>query len=478
MASVILLARNMNTTDYAGYIAVTSLIMLVAMFSNLGLERASARFVPEARMHRDAREILSFVSKLALLRLAIALIFAAGLFLLWPGVTQLFSHSIALPVIPWSVPLFLVATTIFAFFSSVLQSLLEQKLQTRLLLIQTIGRLVLIMALLSIYGQITLDQSLWIMAAPEAVSAIVMAIATFVVLGKISTPHTQDSRPWPDWREVWHIAVHSYGFNVMATLPQGYFMRTLIAATFPAHVTAAYGFFSTLMDRIRTYLPMQFMYNLIEPVMVASYLTNPDPHALARRSHAIYKANVLLLLSALILVVIAGEPMIDLLTSGKYGAEYWMLILLLVQVTIGSNVLALQLFFNTLKATQLLSISGLGALAVMAVGVWLSYLDPSRYWLLTCPILYEVAMNAIALYLAKKKGIAYALPMGNYLKLGLLCLGLVVAAKVPLDRMAGGLQIQVLMGMAAVGLFFVLSFRLGAITQNEITMVKRLAGRK
>ncbi|MFH1817365.1 MAG: oligosaccharide flippase family protein [Pseudomonadota bacterium] len=478
VASVVLLARNMETADYAGYIAITSLVMLLAMMSTLGLERASARFVPEARMHRAAWELQAFVWKLASLRLVIVLVFASGLILLWPWVARLFSHAIMLPAIPWSVPLFLVANTMFGFFSNTLQSLLEQKILTRLILVQTGSRLALIVFFLAAHDRITLDQSLWVMAIPELVSAVATASVTLVLLRKNSIPIEQVNGQWPDWREVWHIAVHSYGFNMLAMLPQGSFMRTLIAATFPAHVTAAFGFFSTLIDRVRAYLPMQFMYNLIEPVMVASYLQNPDPNALARRSHVIYKANVVLLLSALILVAIAGEAMVDVLTSGKYGEEYWMLSLLLVQVTIGSHVLALQLFFNTLKATQLLSMSGLGALAVMAAGVWLSYLDPSRYWLLACPILYEVAMNAIALYLAKKKGIAYAFPMENYLKLGLLCLGLILAPRLLLGWMTTNLQIQVLMGMAAVGLFFVLSFKLRAITQNEIAMVKRLAGRK
>jgi len=479
MVSVVLLARNMETADYAGYIAVTSLILLVAMFLNLGLERAATRFVPEARIHRDSSELRSFISKLAWLRVVIALVFAAGLILLWPWVTRLFSRVIALPVIPWSVPLFLVATTAFSFFSSVLQALLEQKILTRLMLIQSGGRLLLIALFLLLGSRISLDQSLWVMAAPELIAAVGAAMMTFAILRRpYSASVLAQQGGWPDWREVWHIAGHSYGFNVLATLPQGYFMRTLIAATFPPHVTAAYGFFSTLMDRMRTYLPMQFMYNLIEPVMVASYLASPDSLALARRSNVIYKANVLLLLSALILVLIAGEPLVNLLTHGKYGPEYWMLALLLLQVTIGSHVLALQLFFNTLKATQLLSISGLGSLAVMVLGVWLSYLDPSRYWLLACPILYEVAMNVIALHLADKKGITYRVPVGNYIKLGLLCIGLVLAAKIPLESAGGNLQIELAVGVAVVGVFLALSFKLGAITQNELAMVKKLAGRK
>lgn len=478
MVSVVLLARNMETADYAGYIAVTSLILLVAMFSNLGLERAATRFVPEARILRDSSELRSFISKLAWLRVVIALVFAAGLILLWPWVTRLFSRVIALPVIPWSVPLLLVATTAFSFFSSVLQALLEQKILTRLMLIQSGGRLLLIVLFSLLGGRISLDQSLWVMAAPELAAALGAVMVTFTILRRPHSTNAQTQEAWPNWREVWHIAGHSYGFNVLATLPQGYFMRMLIAATFPPHVTAAYGFFSTLMDRMRAYLPMQFMYNLIEPVMVASYLASPDHLALARRSNVIYKANVLLLLSALILVLIAGEPLVNLLTHGKYGPEYWMLALLLLQVTIGSHVLALQLFFNTLKATQLLSISGLGSLAVMALGVWLSYLDPSRYWLLACPILYEVAMNVIALHLADKKGITYRVPVGNYIKLGLLCIGLVLAAKIPLESAGGNLQIELAVGITVVGVFLALSFKLGAITQNELAMVKHLAGKK
>jgi pyruvyl transferase EpsO len=478
VVGVVLLARHMHRVDYAGYIAITSLLMLVMMLSSLGLERATARFVPEGVMHRQAKELFSFVWKLACLRLTITFIAMSIQILFWPLITNLFSHHTILPAVPWAVPLFLVATTVFSYFSGILQSLFEQKLLTRFIFIQSAGRLGMILVLLTADDFITLDQSLWVMAAPELVAAIATATATLLILRKRSTPDLQVNGQWPDWREVRHISVHSYGFNLLAMLPQGYFMRLLVAATLPAYATAAYGFFSTLVDRIRIYLPMQFMYSLIEPVLIASYLDKKDTRALAQKLNAIYKANVLLLLAALITVAILGEPLVNFLMKARYGEYYWMAALLLVQVTIGSHVLALQLFFNTLKATHLLNIAGLGALVVMAVAVGLSYLDPARYWLLACPILYELAMNGIALYLARKNGIAYAFPVGGYLKLGVLCLGLVLSAKLWLFQFGGSLSTQVFVTIAMLGMFIVLSFKLGAITQNEIAMAKRLLSRK
>jgi O-antigen/teichoic acid export membrane protein len=478
VAGVVLLARHMHRVDYAGYIAVTSLLMLMAMVSSLGLERATARFVPEGLEHRHAKELFSFVGKLACLRFAIALLAVCILVLAWPLIISLFSEHTTLPAMPWSVPVFLVATTVFAFFSGILQSLLEQKLLTRFILTQSGGRLLIIVGLLSNDAFITLDQSLWVMAVPELVVAVAIAVVTLSILRKRSTPAMHLHGQWPDWREVWHISIHTYSFNMLAMLPQGYFMRLLVAAILPAYVTAAYGFFSTLVDRIRIYLPIQFMYSLIEPVLIANYLHNKDTRALTLKLHAIYKANVIVLLPAIIVIAIMGEPIISFLMKSRYGEYSWMLVLLLVQVTIAGHVLALQLFFNTLKATHLLNIAGFGALAIMAVGLGLTYLDPTHYWLLICPILYEVAMNAIALYLARKKGIAYAFPTGNYLRLGLFCLIPLLAAKLLLFQFGAGLQSQMLASVAMVGLFFALSFKLGAITQNEIAMVKRLATKK
>lgn len=478
VAGVILLARHMHRMDYAGYIAVTSLLMLMAMVSSLGLERAAARFVPEGLEHRHAKELFSFVGKLACIRFSIALLAVCILILAWPLIITLFSEHTTLPAIPWSVPVFLAATTVFSYFSNILQSLLEQKMLTRFILIQSGGRLVMIVGLLSHDAFITLDQSLWVMAAPELLAAVAIAVVTLSILRKRSTPSVQVQGRWPDWHEVWHISIHTYSFNMLAMLPQGYFMRLLVAATLPAYATAAYGFFSTLVDRIRIYLPIQFMYGLIEPVLIANYLNNKDTRALALKLHAIYKANVIVLLPAIIVIAILGEPIVSFLMKSRYGEYSWMLVLLLVQVTIANHVLALQLFFNTLKMTHLLNFAGLGALVIMAAGLGLSYLDPTHYWLLACPILYEVAMNVIALYLARKQGIAYVFPAGNYLKLGLFCLMPLLAAKLWIIQFGTGLQSQMLVSVATVGLFLVLSFRLGAITQNEVAMVKRFAGRQ
>lgn len=478
VAGVVLLARHMHRVDYAGYIAVTSLLMLMAMVSSLGLERATARFVPEGLEHRNAKELFSFVWKLACLRFASALVAVCVLVLAWPLIIGLFSQHTMLPAIPWSVPVFLVATTVYSYFSGILQSLLEQKLLTRFTFILSGGRLLMIMALLSIDAFITLDQSLWVMAVPELVAAIAIAVVTLSILRKRSTPAVQVQGRWPDWREVWHISIHTYSFNMLAMLPQGYFMRLLVAATLPPNVTAAYGFFSTLVDRIRIYLPIQFMYGLIEPVLIANYLNNKDTRALALKLHAIYKANVIVLLPAIIVIAAMGGPIVSFLLKSRYDEYSWMLVLLLVQVTIANHVLALQLFFNTLKMTHLLNFAGLGALAIMAAALGLSYLDPTHYWLLACPILYEVAMNAIALYLARKQGITYVFPAGNYLKLGLFCLMPLLTAKLWINQFGAGLQSQMLASVAMVGLFFVLSFKLGAITQNEVAMVKRFAGRQ
>ena len=266
LVSAVLLVRHMTVPDYAAYTAIMGIAGIVGMLSSLGIERVVTRFVPEGRLSQRARSLATLVWCTLAVRLVATGLFATGLAMVWPRVIRWFEF-VTLGQFPLSLGIFLLATTTLGLASTVLQALVRQRLLTRISVLQWGGRLAWIILLTSQGASISLEQALWIMALPELAGVAAILLGLGHALGWSAPPDRGDATPWPDWHEVWYLARHSYGYNVLASLPQGYLMRTLVGATLPVETVAAYGFFSNLAGRLRMYLPMQLMYNLIEPVL-------------------------------------------------------------------------------------------------------------------------------------------------------------------------------------------------------------------
>ncbi len=479
-ASAVLLVRHMDVSSYAAYVAFFGVAGIAGLLSSLGLERAITRFVPEGRLFHDAATLRRFIGRLLGVQFIAALVVASLLALAWKPLVSLFDF-VATEDAPFALILYLIATALAASLSTTLQALLRQKLLTGATVIQWTLRLGWILALaLHGDGNITLAQALWIMALPELGLALALAVALLLTLQSISDAHEPPARNekegWPDLGEVAALAGHSFSFNLLAAPPQGYFMRTIVAATLPAETVAAFGFFSNLLDRIRMYLPMQLMYNLVEPVLVAHYLENKDEKALTRNIGLIYKANLLIIVMALLFLAIDGKSVVSLLTGGKYVEQTWILFLLLMQITLGSHVIAIQLLVNVLKKTKVLSLSGLASLLVMIAFLLSSVAGGYPTLVLFGSLVYSVIMNTLAVLLLLRNQIAYRFPIGEALKLFSIAAGLALCF--------GGISLlqeetryvlpSMFIALGACALLLIVAYKTRYIDKSEIGMIRNI----
>ena len=413
--SIVLLARHMDLENYAGYAAITGLIMLAAALGELGIGRVISRYVPEGRIHHPGRNLASLIWQTSLLRLAAVVILTFMLYFAWPLIPRYFD-AVRLTHFPWALAAYLLANVLFQHFSAVLQALMLQKLLTRVMAIQWGGRLFLILLLIHLYSSITLEQSLWIMAIPELAGAAVILQVIQRHLSHLAAARqtgsiADGSGAWPDWRAVRTLALHNYTYNLLAAPPQGYFMRMLVAALLPAPVVASYGFFMSLVERARQYLPSQLMYNLAEPVIIAGYIKDRDFGKLVQRAQLLYKINLLVMLPFLALALMHGGDIAQLLAPDKFVAYAWLLALFLMQLMIGNHMMPIQLLLNTLGASDALSKSGLISLVAMSVSIAAIMVSGHPLALVFTPLVYEVVNNLTAIFLLQKRGHEYKHPI-------------------------------------------------------------------
>lgn len=481
LATVVLFARYLDISDYAAYTALMGIAGIASMLTSLGLERAVTRYVPEGKLNQSSVLLGKFVQQIVLIRLGSSVLVVSVIVAAWPLIGSLFD-SVASPHAPLPLLIFLVANILFSTLSTVLQALVQQRLLTRLTVLLWGVRLTSIVILVRVDGRFSLDAALWLMAAPELIGAVIMLMAVRGQLGPAFGAWNRekvDKESWPVYKEVLTLAGHSYAFTVLASLPQGYFMRTLIAATCATETVAAYGFFSSLIDRLRGYLPLQLMYNLAEPVLIARYVQSGDLARLRSNVHMMYKINLLLLVAISVFLVVSGSAVVSLMTSGRFAAMSWILVILLIQAMLGTHITAMQMFLNACKLNQVLSLSSIVALLGMLAYLALTMSETNGYMVLLAPLAYEIVMNAVALFLAGRYGAPYRAPFaaaGRIFIAATIALALTVGVMPKEQGKAFGTEIfaGIAAAVACIGLALLLRFA----GKDDLAVLSRLFGRK
>ncbi len=482
-ATVVLLVRFMSVEHYAGYTALTGVIVLAGIIAGLGFERAVSRYVPEGRLERGASELGRFIWIMALMRLAAAMLMCLVLYASWHWVLAVF-HDVNISKFPIALACFVLAETLFQYFSSVLQALVLQKTLTQLMVIQWAGRLFLILLFVWQQAQIDLEDSLWIMAIPEMLGVIGFVLALLHYINKLSETQStinQHEATWPNWQGVTQLSLHNYGFTLLAAPPQGYFMKMLAAAFLPTQMVAAYGFFLSVAERLRQYIPLHLLYNLIEPVMIASYLQDKNFKTLSYRSQLLYKSNLLLMVPVIAWIVVAGPQIIGLLTGGKFQEFTWILLVVFVQLTVGSHVVLLQLILNSVNASVVLVRAGFWALLVMAIFTGLACQVDMRALILG-PTAFSLACNLYVLHQFKKMRLDYAFSW--QMLLGVVASGAIAAMLSYWSlNIAYIVTLQPIWLALVTGLIVAVTYTLSlpvlkAINMSEIYLLKSLFVRK
>ena len=412
-ATVILLVRFMDVQSYAGYTALTGLIALSGILAGLGLDRAISRYVPEAMLERSAKELGDFIWRITAIKLFAALLVSAIFYWFWQPILKLFS-DVHLTHFPLALACFVIAETLFQHFSAVFQALLKQKMLTRILSVQWAGRLIMITWAIFADKVISLHESLLIMALPEMLGVLVFVLVLIHYLNQLNTAQQADvslknnNQHWPDWHAIARMASHNYGFTLLAAPPQGYFMKMLAAILLPTQMVAAYGFFISIAERVRQYIPLHLLYSLIEPVMIGNYIENRSFPMLNQRCQLLYKSNLLLLIPLMAWVLAAGGVIVTSLTGGKFQEYSWLLALIMLQLTVGSHVVLLQLILNSVGASQLLVRAGFFALIGMAVYLLIA-LNIHLHLLVVAPLVFSLICNIYIIQALNHAGYPYKL---------------------------------------------------------------------
>lgn len=470
---IILLVRYMDIANYANFTALSGLTAFCGILVSLGMERAISRFVPEGRIHHSPQQLSHFITVITLVRLLALLVVNLLIFALWPRIASVFDITV-LTVFPIALCIFIVAESLFQHFSVILQALVLQKSLTRIMVVQWGGRLILLAILISVRDSISLENALWVMAVPEVSGVLVFVIFVRSYMKALPELNEKKGQPWPVWRDVASLSYHNYGYMLLAAPPQSYFMKMVTAAFLPPALVAAYGFFTSLTERVRQYIPLYLFYNLIEPVMIAKYLEDRNFNKLAYRCQLLYKTNLLVLIPIMAVIVVAGPEIIGILTGGRYQEYNWVLLIVIAQLSTGSHVVLLQMMLNSVGRTGLLVKASLISLCVMLLASGMILLFAPIY-IICAPLLFSLSCNTYLITRLLAAGYNYRLEWSMLMKLLLsACISVLVAcASLYFIKNSISPMNVVLFSSALVGLVFCLVvYLLNVFRAEELTLLK------
>ena len=471
---VVLLARHMAVEAYAQFATIAGIAATIGLLSSIGLEKAVTCYLPAGRIQQTSRVLARFIWRV--LGLRIALLIAATALL--AGAWRLAGNLALADGLLLLVAALVVATNVFQFLALILQCLVQQQTLSRVLIVQWGGRLVLLAALLFFTPGISFRDAIITMAIPEVLGSGVLLIALrrhlrhLIAIDMsliVPKPH------WPPWREVRKLMQHNYGYAWLIAAPQANALIVLVALLLSVPQVAAYGFFTSIVERLRSYLPLQFMLNLAEPVLMASYVRDRDFAALCQRGNLLYQLNVVVLMLLLAWTSVVAPTLARLLTGEKYAAFAWILPLLLAQIALGSCNTILQVVVNCVGRSEILTRSGSVALAAMAASfLALMLSERTMILLLATPLVFEMANSATAIHLLRRAGFAYRWHGLFHLKVAAAGAAAWFVTSQCVAGMTSALAQVIVAGVLCASVFAVSCMLLRIVAPENVLAVKRL----
>jgi O-antigen/teichoic acid export membrane protein len=368
LAMPFMLARFMSVADYAAFVTVLAAGSFLAILAGLGMDRALYRFVPAIAQSGRPCAAWSVLARACALRLILLAVLLTALATARPW----FPDAIQTPLLThgaWIAGLAL-AFGLNELASAGLQSALRPLPQARSTAAVALGRLAIISTIAATSGHVPLSAALSLLVGSEVVLAScgLTFLRASLAMQNVGVPLVKS----PTTSELLAAGVANHGAYLLGLLWSGSTLRLLVAATSPVATTAAYGLFQLLADRGRMFLPVAFMQRQIESHWAADFGRRGRAKRFQAAAGAIGKLQFHALVAVGILLVAAGPWLLAELLRPEYAHYQALVLLLVVQQSLGGYTTLLWMGANASGRNGLLIRAMFGAALIGAPLLWLT----------------------------------------------------------------------------------------------------------
>lgn len=314
-------ARLLGMSGYAHYATLVAGFELAMAFCTVGMDWASARFLPEYRLRASRPLLMGFLRRVAMAQLmpqaltALAVIAASGWLsaLMEIGAQRVLWIYAGVLVIEGS------GRVVRDQFLSVLMA--QAWAQGA-----AVARAATLVSLLSLGFAFPPDEPLLHVVTADLVAALVSLCVGLFGLARVQAQHEpdhlgSDAEPWhaPTWPMVRTVARHAM-LNSWLVLPAGGATLTLVVrACAGSDAAAVFGIVRGLVDQVRRFLPAELFLSIVRSAVAARFALSRDIADLNRQLSLVLVLSLLALTPVLALFV--GRPELVLSAAGGTSFE-------------------------------------------------------------------------------------------------------------------------------------------------------------
>jgi O-antigen/teichoic acid export membrane protein len=197
-------------------------------------------------------------------------------------------------------------------------------------------------------------------------------LAEFFLMRKLRNfPGTGDYRV--SVREIATFAWHMAGTNILRAIANFGVLRILVARTLGLEMAGMFAFLQQLLMIVGRYLPANLLTNIIRPMMISRYVVG-ETDIVSQGIALLWKSNLLIIVLSMVVIAVAGDPLIALFSSGRFANAGIVMLILLLGLGITSQGqlfnMAMQIFSYTHQLRYFSLLSVLTPLAVILGSYW------------------------------------------------------------------------------------------------------------
>lgn len=475
ITTLLLLVRSLNRADYGVYITLLAAFEILQLAASPGAYAIAFRYLPELRPAGGGAGLRTLVHGVTAYRVGSLLLCGAALFMAAPKLADMAGAAYSTRTVQLF-GLLLCFEGTARFIDVQFESLLQQGLAQASALLRN-GTKLLSLLLVGGAGQQTVPLDMWlgIEVATSGLGAVVSAMLLLRYAAQRGREPVAQTLHVPGMGRQMRFSVPTYFSQVLYLLTGTEMVKLLVSRLLGAQVIAAFGFASALSATIQKYLPSYLLIGWVRPLFISARANGRSTDDLVHLAGTVIKINVLMLAPITTALVVAGEPLLALLSGGRMtdSAAYLFFFVGLLFVQSIRTVISL------LGFTMEIGSGGLVATLVSVVGIALGVAAYPVYgiWSLCVGLVVsELAWGAVMVGYLQSAGVAFRLPLLSLVKFSAaIALSAAALHALGLGGLAsGGTPGLVVALVAAVVVCLGLCAALRPFTSDERSLINKL----
>ena len=465
IAIQIVLVRALPPAQYAIYALTFGVSSLMQTAVSFGIQRVIAKFVSGAGMTVRNRTAARLVLCLVVIRITGSIVFL-GLGL---EIARLTGFLPEMPPFELLVigGIFVLATTLALDLDAVAQALRLQRISRDCTLSEALLRFLL---LLGFWHFSELSKAEVAFAIGTGTATLVIITLIIAIAGRLRAADAVTQIPRLDRDAVRMTALGGYASAMAWFVLSPAVVRLIGARLLQVQIFAGFAFAQSLVLSVQRYTPAMLLFPFVEPAVMRNFARTGDRSRLQSALALLIKVDAIVIGGGVVGAVIAGQPIVDLMTGGKYGALAYALPFLLCYIATNSIYRAFEVVAVALGAGSVL-------LRTLFLSLfWLAIIIPLTHRfgliaLLVCPIadaLCRLALMYVALY---RRDVRHVVDRQVTITLLAAVALLAAGGDIVAGAIDAGPVLRIVVGVAATGVYFACAALLRPLRKAELSIL-------